>query len=168
MFGVEDVATPPTEGPSLRLSCFDSVNLGLEADPVRFIASVKVRNSGDEGLQDLVVSHADLGDLSSSFSDTLSIGAVEEHEFEAELTEDEADALQHTATATATGAETGQTVETTVTCAVAIGLPGGDGDSGDQGGELPATGYPAAWLVGLGLLALATGIAVRRRAGARS
>jgi len=93
-----------------------------EGDTVTY--SITVSNTGNEPLEDVTVVDSVLGDLSSSFGDTLGVGDSETQDFDYTIPEDGDDPLVNVVDVSGTGADSGTTVTSTANCSIDILNPG--------------------------------------------
>ena len=106
--GVDETQTivfvdqPIEPGIAVTKSCLPtSVALGQDVT-----YTITIENTGTEMLEDITVMDSLLGDISSSFPDTLAVGASVTEEFVRTVTENDPDPLPNEVTASAVGAET--------------------------------------------------------------
>ena len=78
--------------------------------------TIRITNTGTEDLEGITVDDSLLGDLSSSFPDTLGVGDFFEEEFTRVVTADDPDPLPNTVTAAAVGTETQESVSDEDSC----------------------------------------------------
>src|SRR5439155_12321308 len=78
--------------------------------------SITVTNTGNEALTDLVVNDKLLGGDLGAFPATLSVGQSVTKTFDHTITASDPDPLTNTVTATAKGADSGDTVEDSASC----------------------------------------------------
>ena len=108
---------------------------------------ITVTNTGEDALNDIAVADSVLGDLSDSFADTLDAGDFEVQEFSHNVG-DVPGSLTNTATVSATGAESQDTVTDSASCTTEI-LPG-----------LPVTGFHDGGMAALGQAFVLFGVAI--------
>ena len=96
-------------------SCTPTAQVG---DTITY--TITVTNSGDENLESITVSDSLLGDLSSSFADTLAAGDSESHDFTYVVTAQSPDPVPNTVTASGVGVTSEDTVTATASCSTDV------------------------------------------------
>jgi uncharacterized repeat protein (TIGR01451 family) len=96
-------------------SCTD---FALVGDTITY--TITVENTGDEDLEDITVDDSLLGDLSSSFADTLDVGQSESHDFDYLVTENSPNPVLNEVTASGSGVTSGEPVDSTANCSTDI------------------------------------------------
>src|SRR5437867_671312 len=98
-------------GISVTMSCPKTAGIG---DTITY--SITVSNTGSEDLNNLVVDDPLLGGHLSGFGSTLAVGASVTKTFTHTITASDPDPLTNTVTATAKGADSGDSVEDSASC----------------------------------------------------
>ncbi len=111
---------------------------------------ITVTNTGTDDLEDIAVADSVLGDLSDSYADTLASGAFEVHTFPHTVAATP-NPLVNTATVSATGVETQDTVTDSATCTTNVIVPPP---------ALPVTGFKDGAMVALAQSFILFGVAM--------
>jgi uncharacterized repeat protein (TIGR01451 family) len=111
---------PPVSDIDVSKSCPPAARLGRS-----ITYTITVANTGEDELVGLTVEDTLLGDLSGFFPDSLPVGGSATQQFAREIVSNDPDPLVNTVTASATGAETGDTVSDVDSCRTNVLIPPG-------------------------------------------